>query len=308
MIWGAVIVAAGRGTRFGQPKQFVELAGLPMVGWSLRTFARMPEIAEIVAVTEEEWIEPMRALLEHLAPLCATRVVAGGTTRQRSARIGLHALGESCAAALIHDGARPLVRASDVRAGMAEVRSGRGAALGAPVVDTIKVIDPATMLVQRTLDRASLWAAATPQFAMRSDFLRAHADAAKFEIGATDDVALLERLGLDVVLVPSSGPNFKVTLPDDVVRAETLLREREAALAPDDETLLVEVFADDALADAICAELESRGGSIDAIERDLPSGIAVRARVPAQGLRGFGSRFEAFSDGSATFTARASAR
>ena len=68
MIWGAVIVAAGRGTRFGQPKQFVELAGLPMVGWSLRTFARMPEIAEIVVVTEEEWIKPMRALLEHLAP------------------------------------------------------------------------------------------------------------------------------------------------------------------------------------------------------------------------------------------------
>ncbi len=308
MIWGAVIVAAGRGTRFGQPKQFVELAGLPMVGWSLRTFARMPEIAEIVVVTEEEWIRPMRTLLEHLAPSCTTSVVAGGTTPQPSPRNGWPAPGESGAAAIIPDGARPLVRASDVRAGMAEVRSGRGAALGAPVVDTIKVIDPATMLVQRTLDRTALWAAATPQFAMRRDFLRAHADAAKFEVGATDDVALLERLVLDVVLVPSSGPNFKVTLPEDVVRAEPLLREREAALAPEDETLLVEVFADEALADAICAELESRGGSIDAIERDLPTGIAVRAHVPTQGLRGFGSRFEAFSDGSATFTARASAR
>ncbi len=306
MIWGAVVVAAGRGTRFGQPKQFVELAGLPMVGWSLRTFARMPEIAEIVVVTEEEWIRPMRTLLEHLAPSCTTSVVAGGTTRQRSARNGLHALGEGCAAAFIHDGARPLVRASDVRSGMAQVRSGRGAALGAPVVDTIKVIDPATMLVQRTLERTALWAAATPQFAMRRDFVRAHADAAKCEISATDDAALLERIGLDVVLVPSSGPNFKVTLPEDVVRAEPLLREREAV--PEDETLLVEVFADETLADAICAELESRGGSIDAIERDLPSGIAVRAHVPTQGLRGFGSRFEAFSDGSATFTARASAR
>ncbi len=62
MNWGAVIVAAGRGTRFGRPKQLIEIAGLPMVAWSIRTFAQMPEIAEIVVVTEPEWIDPMREL------------------------------------------------------------------------------------------------------------------------------------------------------------------------------------------------------------------------------------------------------
>ena len=77
MIWGALIVAAGRGTRFGRPKQFVEIAGLPLVGWSLRTFSTLPEIAEIAIATEAEWIEPMRALAAQLIPETEVSVVAG---------------------------------------------------------------------------------------------------------------------------------------------------------------------------------------------------------------------------------------
>ena len=78
MNWGAIIVAAGRGTRFGTPKQFAEIGGLPMVGWSVRTFASMPEIGELVVVTEEEWVDPMRVLVAQLAPALVSRVVAGG--------------------------------------------------------------------------------------------------------------------------------------------------------------------------------------------------------------------------------------
>jgi len=119
----------------------------------------------------------------------------------------------------VHDGARPLVQAGDVRAGMREVRAGRGAVLGARVVDTIKIVDPATMLVERTLNREELWAAQTPQFALRQELMRAHEHAEREGIEATDDVALLERIGIDVVLVPASGENFKVTHPADVARA-----------------------------------------------------------------------------------------
>jgi 2-C-methyl-D-erythritol 4-phosphate cytidylyltransferase len=304
MNWGAIIVAAGRGTRFGRPKQFVEIGGLPMVGWSLRTFDAMPEIGELVVVTEDEWIEPMQSLAAELAPSHASRVVAGGDTRQASVRNGLHALSERCGGVLVHDGARPLVRAEDVRKGMREVRAGRAAVLAAPVVDTIKVVDPATMLVRKTLDRGELWAAQTPQFAIRRELERAHIEAQRAHIEATDDVALLEAIGVDVIAVVASSENFKVTHPDDVSRAQTLLRERLEHAPADEEVLLVEVFADDALVEAIEGELSSRGATIDAVERDLPSGAVVRAYIASGALRGFGSRFEAFADGTATFTTR----
>ncbi|MBV8722710.1 MAG: 2-C-methyl-D-erythritol 4-phosphate cytidylyltransferase [Candidatus Eremiobacteraeota bacterium] len=224
--WAAVIVAAGRGTRFGSPKQFLELAGLPMVGWSLQTFARMPEIEEIAIATEPESLEPMRELAERIAPGRVGAIVAGGSSRQGSSYHGVRAVSEACDGVFVHDGARPLVRDDDVRAGMAEVRDGRGALLAAPAIDTIKVVDASTRRVRQTLDRATLWAAQTPQFATRADLLRAHERARETGAEVTDDAALLESIGVDVVVVAASSENFKVTLPEDVARAEAFLRER----------------------------------------------------------------------------------
>jgi len=226
--WAAVVVAAGRGTRFGRPKQFLELAGTPMVGWSIRTFAGMPEVDEIVIVTEAEWLERMRELVSTLVSRSIV-VVAGGRSRQASVFAGLRAISQRCGAAFVHDGARPLVREPDVRAGMAEVRAGRGALLAAPVVDTIKVVEARSRLVRSTLDRSSLWAAQTPQFALREDLLRAHARGVADGVEATDDAALLERIGVEVAVVPATAENFKVTLPEDVARAEAFLRERASA-------------------------------------------------------------------------------
>jgi 2-C-methyl-D-erythritol 4-phosphate cytidylyltransferase len=224
MNWGAVIVAAGRGTRFGRPKQLVEIGGRPMLAWSLQTFASMPEIASIVVVTERDWIEDVQALSARIAPDCSVRVVVGGATRQASVRCGLDTLPPSVEAVLIHDGARPLVRADDVRAGMREVRPGRGAVLATPVVDTIKVVDPQTMLVQRTLERSELWAAQTPQFALRDELQRAHDAAATAGRQATDDVALLEAIGIEVAVIPATGENLKVTHPGDIARVQGFLQ------------------------------------------------------------------------------------
>lgn len=194
-----------------------------MLAWSLQTFAAMPEIVALVVVTERDWIEDVRALAAQAAAERTVRVVVGGASRQASVRCGLNALPAECEAVLIHDGARPLIRADDVRAGMDEVRPGRAAVLAAPVIDTIKVVDPQTRLVVRTLERSQLWAAQTPQFAMRDELLRAHDAAAASGIQATDDVALLEAIGIDVVVVPASGENFKVTHPGDVSRAQGFL-------------------------------------------------------------------------------------
>lgn len=222
MRWGAIVVAAGRGTRFGGPKQLIEISGRPMLAWSLERFAALDEIVALTVVTEREWLDAVRELAARFAPGRAVRVVSGGATRQASVRCGLDAL-DACEAVLVHDGARPLVQAQDVRAGMRAVRPGRAAVLATPVVDTIKVVDPATMLVRRTLDRAELWAAQTPQFALRDELLRAHEAAARGALEATDDVALLEAIGVEVVVVPATGENFKVTHPSDVARAQAHL-------------------------------------------------------------------------------------
>jgi 2-C-methyl-D-erythritol 4-phosphate cytidylyltransferase len=229
--WGAVIVAAGRGERFGRPKQLLDVAGLPLAGWSIHTFAGMAEISELIVVTEAPWIDAMAELLARLAPEIDTRVVLGGATRRESAFNGVRAMTPRCDAILIHDGARPLVRAGDVRAAMQEVRVGRGALLAGRVVDTVKVVDPHSRIVVETLDRDRLWAAQTPQMATAADLRRAHELAAREAAAATDDAVLLERAGVEVVVVPASGENFKVTLPADIVRAEALLRERSAVEA-----------------------------------------------------------------------------
>ena len=124
----------------------------------------------------------------------------------------------------------PLVQADDVRAGMRAVEAGRAALLAEPVVDTIKLLAPDGHRVERTLDRRRLWAAQTPQLATLLDLRRAH-EAAQWEgFEATDDAVLLERCGVEVTVVASSGENFKVTRRSDRDLAEAVLRER-ASLA-----------------------------------------------------------------------------
>ena len=222
MRWGAVVVAAGRGTRFGQPKQLVEIAGAPMLSWSIRTFESMPEISDIIVVTEAEWLEQVAAV----ATTCA--VVPGGATRQASVYEGVRSLPARCQAVLVHDGARPLVTLEDTRRGMEPVRAGHASLLGIPVVDTVKVVD-ASNIVTQTLDRNVLWAAQTPQFAMLDDMRRAHEAGVRERIDATDDAMLLERIGVHVHMVHGSPENFKVTLPEDLARAEYAMRHRLTA-------------------------------------------------------------------------------
>jgi 2-C-methyl-D-erythritol 4-phosphate cytidylyltransferase len=302
MIWGAVIVAAGRGSRFGRPKQLVELGGRPMLAWSIAVFASMPEISDIVIVTEREFIEDVQEVAIPLVRSASLVVVAGGEDRQASAVNGIAALPEHCAGIFIHDGARPFVRAADVRAGMRAVRPGVAALLAAPVVDTIKVVDD-QLKVTRTLDRATLWSAQTPQFATARDMRAAHTDAVRHGWPrATDDAALLERYGNDVVVVESAVENMKVTHPGDLVRAEAIANERDPAVVADEDVFLIECFVDRRAVDDVLAELESRSARIDGVDRDLPNAVAIRAYAGSEALRGFGRRLHALAGEDALFT------
>jgi 2-C-methyl-D-erythritol 4-phosphate cytidylyltransferase len=230
--FAAIVVAAGRGIRFGRPKQLIDVAGRPLVAWSLATFGAMPEIADLVIATEEEHLETMATLAQTFAARLRTRVLAGGATRQESAWRALGAVPATCDAAFIHDGARPLVDEDDVRAGMLATAPGVGALLAAPVVDTIKVVaDDGRHTVMRTLDRATLWAAQTPQFGALADLRRAHELARERAVDATDDASLLERAGCRVVVIPARRENFKVTHASDRLLAEAILYERAAGIA-----------------------------------------------------------------------------
>jgi 2-C-methyl-D-erythritol 4-phosphate cytidylyltransferase len=142
----------------------------------------------------------------------------------------LRAIPQRCDAVFVHDGARPLVTAEEVRRGMEPVGDGNASLLAIPVVDTIKVVEADTTTVSATLDRSVLWAAQTPQFATLADMLRAHEAGIAHVVDATDDAMLLERIGLAVHVVKGSPGNFKVTLPEDRERAEHAMHARIAEM------------------------------------------------------------------------------
>jgi 2-C-methyl-D-erythritol 4-phosphate cytidylyltransferase len=273
-----------------------------MLAWSVEVFASMPEISDIVIVTEREFIEDVQDVALALVRSASLVVVAGGADRQASAASGIAALPGHCAGIFVHDGARPFVRAADVRAGMRAVRPGVAALLAAPVVDTIKIVDD-RLKVTRTLDRATLWSAQTPQFATARDMREAHANAVRHDWPrATDDAALLERNGNDVIVVEAPVENIKVTHPGDILRAESIANDRDPVVVAEEDVFLIECFVDPRAVDAVLAELESRAARVDGVDRDLPTAVAIRAYAGSDSLRGFGRRLYALAGEDALIT------
>lgn len=208
-----MVVAGGAGSRFGGPKQFADLAGRPVVAWSLES-ARAACDGVVLVVPAE----PVGGSVEDWD---ADAVVAGGETRSDSVRAGLAEVPDDADIVAVHDAARPLApvelwkRVIDAVAGGAD-----GAVPAAPVTDTVKEVGPGGHLV--TLDRARLVAVQTPQ-AFRAEVLRA---AHRGCPDATDDAALIEATGGRVVLVEGPVENLKVTSPSDLVVAAALAGAR----------------------------------------------------------------------------------
>ncbi len=218
---GVVVVAAGSGTRLGagMPKAFVPLAGRPLLGWALDAVARVPGLRSVVVVAPSGLADPGAPAWAGVTLPDGAVVVTGGAERTDSVAAGLAALDPACDVVLVHDAARCLapvavfVRVVDaVRAGAA------GVVPGVAVVDTVKTVD-ARGVVTGTPDRATLRAVQTPQGFRREVLEAAHAGGA----GATDDAALVEQLGHDVLVVDGDPRSFKVTTVDDLAHAERLL-------------------------------------------------------------------------------------
>jgi 2-C-methyl-D-erythritol 4-phosphate cytidylyltransferase len=223
----ALVLAAGRGERLGSPlpKAFVPLAGTPLLLHTLAALASVPEIDLVVPVVAAADRERLHALASALARIPKlVPAVTGGVERQDSMRAGLAALGPEVSLVAVHDAARPFVRAADVARVLAAAREVGAALLAVPVTDTIKRVREGRVI--ETPERTTCWAAQTPQ-AFRTEVLQeALAKATAAGVVVTDDVQLVERLGLPVAVVEGDPGNVKITGPQDLVAAEARLARR----------------------------------------------------------------------------------
>lgn len=224
----AVIVAAGKGHRMrhDRPKQFLPLAGRPLLLRTLDRFARVDVIRRVVVVTSAADRAECRALLDADGPRTTPAVVVeGGARRQDSVRCGLAALDAACDIVVIHDAARPFVNVETIAHSIRTAAETGAALVATPARDTLKRVGP-DATVSATLSRQDVWLAQTPQTFQVDLIQEAHRRAQEQGVTATDDAGLVERLGRPVRVVPGDALNFKITTQDDLILAEALLRTR----------------------------------------------------------------------------------
>jgi 2-C-methyl-D-erythritol 4-phosphate cytidylyltransferase len=201
-VW-TIIVAAGRGDRFGSPKQFEQLLGVPVVNRSTRVAAAVSDGVVVVLPPNEDREIPG-----------ATVTVPGGTSRSESVRAGLAAVPATAEVIVVHDAARPLASEGLYRATIDAVR--RGADGAVPVVD---VVDTLRERAGGPVDRDLFVAVQTPQAFAAAPLRAAHAAGGT----ATDDASLVEGAGGRIVTVPGERTNLKITERSDLVVAAALL-------------------------------------------------------------------------------------
>ncbi len=227
-VW-ALIPTAGTGERFGGPlpKPLVLCGGKTVMARTLEVFQRSDLIAGVVLIVPAGWTKDYQEVVRAGSFSKVRVVVEGGATRTQSVRNGLEAVaafdpGAAKATVLIiHDGVRPLVTEAMIAAGLLAVQETGAAVAAVPVKPTIKVVDPKGQRVCATLDRSLLREIQTPQVFERGLLERAYR---QDRDGATDDAALVERLGVAVVIFPGHVMNIKITTPEDICVAEAFLK------------------------------------------------------------------------------------
>lgn len=227
-----LIPAAGTGRRMGGSvnKQYLELAGKPILAHTLTLFENHPQVENIyVIVPIDDIAYCQKNIIDRFKFNKVQRIIAGGVERQDSVRNGLNAITEDgfnqqCRPILIHDGARPLFDCKRLSALIEAVEESGACTVGVPVKDTIKDVENKT--ITGSPDRSRLWQAQTPQgfqyHLIREAFDRADADG----FVATDDTSLVERLGHPVQMLEGDYRNIKVTTPEDILVAVALLGGR----------------------------------------------------------------------------------
>ena len=206
-------------------KLLLEVAGRPVLAWTLEAALACEAIHWIGIVGRPEDAEAISVLVAEAAPAKPVQWILGGDTRQDSVRCGLAALPADAAGVLIHDGARCLVEPALLSRCAAAVSAGRAVIAATPVTDTIKQVDRAGTITA-TPDRSRLWAAQTPQGFPVEQLRQAHASASAEGWSVTDDAALFERLGWPVQVLEAPPSNIKLTTPFDLTVAGAVLAGR----------------------------------------------------------------------------------
>ena len=225
----AIVLAAGQGKRMKSSvqKQFMELAGKPLIVYALQRFEES-EIDEIILVTGEESVSYCREkIVEAFHFQKVTDVVAGGKERYHSVYAGLKALdGRGISHVLIHDGASPLLPPQIIRDTLEGARTYSACVAAVPAKDTIKLADD-HLFAARTLPRERLWQIQTPQafsYPLIFDAYRRLFSAEEYQRGITDDAMVVETMaGTPVRLIPGDYRNIKVTTPEDMILAEAFM-------------------------------------------------------------------------------------
>lgn len=220
MTIGVIIAAAGRGSRLGAagPKAFLPLAGQSLLTRCLRPFLAHPAVSAIAVVVPDPDVTDLSL------PDPRLRLVRGGEERQDSVRAGLAALPE-VEVVLVHDAARPFIRAALIDAVAAAALTHGAAVPTLPVPDTLKRVAADGRVVE-TVSRDGLHLAQTPQGFRPEVLKRAHAAAGRDGVRGTDDAALVERLGETVAVVPGDPLNIKITTPSDLLLGEVIVMLR----------------------------------------------------------------------------------
>src|ERR1700719_97535 len=229
----AILPAAGLGTRMGAetPKQFLELEGVPIVMLSLRRIASCDLVTDIIVATRGDGIARLEEQIRGEKFKQNVRVVRGGDARQDSVARALQEVPDDTELVVVHDAVRPFVTREQITRVIEEARRCRAAILGIPAMDTVKEVKRASLpedvaLITATIPRERVVLAQTPQVfeaaLLREAFARAAADG----FTASDEAALVERLGHNVHVVLGSERNLKITRPGDLEIAEFYLRHK----------------------------------------------------------------------------------
>ena len=220
-----VVVAAGSSERMGGDKMLMTLGAKPVIIRTLMAFQKSPMVDDIVVVTKREKITAIADMIKLYDITKVTQVISGGATRVESSLAGVSAVRRGAKLIAIHDGARPLVSQELIERVVKEANEHISAVPVLPSTDTLKQVDSRGVIVEG-VDRASVFRVQTPQLFDADIIKGALTKAVEKRLPITDDCSAVDMMGFSTYTVEGDAGNIKLTLPEDMVLAEAILKSR----------------------------------------------------------------------------------
>ena len=220
----AIILGAGQGTRMNSNirKQFIEVLGKPVIAYALEAFQQCDYVDEIILVVSKEDIVYANDIVKAFELDKVKKIVSGGKRRQDSVLCGLKEVAQQADIIAVHDGARPLIRVSDIKNVIDDALVFDAATLGVKAKDTMKMVDENDTVLS-TLNREFLYSIQTPQVFRKEVLLQGYENAMENELEFTDDSSLVEATGVSVKVTEGSYDNIKITTPEDLIYMEAMV-------------------------------------------------------------------------------------